>query len=95
MIINKQKLLDNFKNIKNFLNFNFLICYKKLFTKAGIMNNSGCYIILEIILFHIISFFFFFKKQFILLKNKIKKISYEIKLSKKQKYKIKKKIIYK
>ena len=28
MNINKAKLLDNFKNIKNFLNFNFLRCYK-------------------------------------------------------------------
>ena len=31
MKINKLKLLDNFKNIKNFLNFNFLVCYNKLF----------------------------------------------------------------
>ena len=30
MNINKAKILDNFKNIKNFINFNFLICYKKL-----------------------------------------------------------------
>ena len=28
MNINKAKLLDNFKNIKNIANFNFLVCYK-------------------------------------------------------------------
>ena len=43
MNINKEAIFDNFKNIKNFLNFNFLICYKKLFTKKGILNNIGCY----------------------------------------------------
>ena len=45
MSINKEKLLVKFKNIKNQVNFNFLICYKKLFCKKGILNNVGCYII--------------------------------------------------
>ena len=78
MKINKNKLLDNFKNIKNFLNFNFLICYKQLFNKNGIINNIGCYLILSIILFHIISIFVFSLKQFSSLKNKIKKIAAEL-----------------
>ena len=39
MSINKNKLLDNFKNIKNITNFNFLNCHKKLFKKEGILNN--------------------------------------------------------
>ena len=91
MNINKGKLIDNFKNIKNIINFNFLKCYNKLFNKEGISNNIGSYIILVIILFHIITIFIFSIKQFPLLKNKIKTIAYKLKLSKKHKYKIKKK----
>ena len=74
MNINKNKLLKNFKNIKNFINFNFLICYKKLFNKNSYKNNIGCYLILIFILFHIITIFVFILKQFSLLINKIKKI---------------------
>ena len=70
MNINKNKLLENFKNIKNFLNFNFLVCYKKLFNKNGIINNIGCYIILAIIIFHIISIFILSGIQFSSLKKK-------------------------
>ena len=51
MNIDKSKLLKNFKNIKNIVNFDFLKCYKKLFNKEGILNNLGCYLILLIILF--------------------------------------------
>ena len=78
MKINKNKLLDNFKKIKNFINFNFLVCYKKLLNKNGIINNIGCYLILSIIIFHIITIFVFSIKQFSLLKNKITKIASEI-----------------
>ena len=52
MSINKNKLLENFKNIKNIINFEFLKCYKKLFNKEGILNNIGCFILLAIIVFH-------------------------------------------
>ena len=78
MKINKTKLLDNFKDIKNILNFEFLICYKKLFKKEGILNNVGCYLLIAINLFHIISIFIFYNKQFPSLKKIIKKISLEI-----------------
>ena len=74
MKINKSKLLDNFKNIKNFMNFKFLLCYNKLFNKNGIINNIGCYIILIIILFHLITILVFSIKQFSSLKKKIKKV---------------------
>ena len=57
MNINKEKLLENFKDIKNIVNFNFLKCYKKLFTKEGFINNYGGYLTLIIILFHILSIF--------------------------------------
>ena len=78
MIIDKNKLLENFKNIKNIANLNILVCYKKLFTKRGISNNYGCYIIIAIIIFNIMSIFIFYKKQYDELKNKIKKIIFAI-----------------
>jgi len=78
MSINKEKLLDNFKNIKNIVNFDFLICYKKLLKIEGIIYNIGCYILLVIILFHIISIFIFYINQFPSLKKRIQKISIDI-----------------
>ena len=41
MNINKERFFENFINIKNIANFNFLVCYKKLFNKEGILNNIG------------------------------------------------------
>ena len=78
MYNNKEKLIENFKNIKNIVNINFLVCYKKIFNKEGILNNIGCYLILVIILFHIISIFIFSKSSFPLIKKKIDKIIYGI-----------------
>ena len=76
MNINKAKLLENFINIKNIVNFIFLKCYKKLLNKLGILYNIGFYILLAIIIFHIISIFVLTIKQFSSLKNKIKKLSH-------------------
>ena len=78
MNINKTKLLENFKNIKNIINVNFLVCYKKLFTKEGIINNIGSYLILLIIFIHIINAFVFCINQFKLIKNKINNIVFRI-----------------
>ena len=71
MKIDKRKLLENFINIKNFANFNFLLCYKKLFCKKGILNNIGSYVIFAIIFFHIITLIIFYINQFPSLKKKI------------------------
>ena len=46
--------------------------------KEGILNNIGCYILLFIILFHIISIFIFYINQFPSLKKRIQKISIDI-----------------
>ena len=78
MNINKDKLFENFKNIKNFANFNFLVCYKKLFNKKGIKKNIGCYLTLAIIFFHILIIIIFYLKQFLIIKMKIKAISFGI-----------------
>ena len=77
MKINKEKILDNLKNINNLINFKFLICYKKLFTKEGIFKNIGNYIIFSIIIFHIISIFIFSLMQFSSITKKIEKIALE------------------
>ena len=76
--INKDKLFENFKNIKNFLNFNFLVCYKNLLKKEGIIYNIGSYLILAIILFHIITIIFFYIYDFSILKKKIKQLIFGI-----------------
>ena len=75
MTIDKAKLvIENFKDIKNLANFNFLICYQKFFQKENIIYNIGSYLLLVIIIFHIITIFIFYIKQFPLLKKKINNI---------------------
>ena len=74
MKINKNKLLENFKNIKNIINFSFLKCHKKLFNKEGFLNNIGCFILLAIIFLHILTIFIFIINQFSSIINKINTI---------------------
>ena len=74
MKINKDKLFDNFKNIKNIVNFKFLVCYNILFSKKGIIKNFGFYILILIFIFHIIAIFIFIIKHYPLLKKKINNI---------------------
>ena len=78
MKIDKDKLLENFKDIKNIVNFEFLKCYKRLFCKEGIINNYGCYLILIIIFFHILSIFIFCASNFSLIEKKIINIASKI-----------------
>ena len=77
MNINKAKILENFKNFYNYINFKFLVCYKKLFNKKGFINNIGCYLILSIIFFHIFTILIFKIKSFYSIETKIKKIAIE------------------
>ena len=90
MKIDKNKLLDNFKNIKNIINFEFLKCYKKFFNKEGFLNNIGCFILLAIIFFHILSIFIFIISQF---SSIVKKIIDILDLSQLSKYPSGKEII--
>ena len=76
--IDKAQLLKNIKDIKNFANFNFLVCYMKLFDKEGITKNVACYLLLLIIIFHLINTLLFYMKQFLLIKNIIKSIVFGI-----------------
>ena len=74
MKIDKNKLYDNFIDIKNIINIKILKCYDVLFNIKGIIKNIGFYIIGAIILFHIISIIIFYTSQKNLLNNKIKEI---------------------
>ena len=78
MNIDKTKLLNNFINIKNFANFNFMKCYEVLFNKKGIMYNIGFYIIIAIIIFHFISIIIFYYKQYDTINYIIKNIIFGI-----------------
>jgi hypothetical protein len=74
MFINKTKLLENFINIDNFSNLKLLVCYRNLFSKDGILNNIGNFILIFCIIFHLISIFIFYISYI----NKVKKIIKDI-----------------
>ena len=53
MNINKAKILENFKNIKNIINVNFLICYKKFPYLKGLFSMIFIYSV-QLLIFNII-----------------------------------------
>ena len=71
IIINKDKLLNNFIDIKNIININIMKCYYTLFKKQGLIKNLGNYIISIIILIEIFLCIIFKVKGYYNLKNKI------------------------
>ena len=64
IVINKDKLIYNIKNIKNSINLKIMKCYNKLFTKEILKNNIGSYIILSIIIINIVNNILFIKKGY-------------------------------
>ena len=79
MKIDKNKLLDNFKNLKNIANFKLLKCVKVLFSKIGISKNVGFYIFIFFIIFHTIVLILFYNKKLDTLIKKIKYLTFAIK----------------
>ena len=75
MKIDKKKLLDNFVNVKNFMNINILFCYNELFSKKGLLKNYGSYSMIVIIITHIIIIIIICAKSYI---NKLKEIIFQI-----------------
>ena len=75
MNINKFKIFDNMKNIKNLMNFNILVCYKNLLSINSIIYNIGSLIIICIIFFHIINVFLFYINHLKKIKKNIKDIT--------------------
>ena len=73
-IINKEKLLNNFINMKSISNIEVMKCYKKLFSKNGLKDNIGSYILLSIIFIYIVSSFLFSIKGYNIIITKIENI---------------------
>ena len=69
--INKDKLLNNFKDIKRSINIEIIKCYKSVICINGLKNNIGNFTILSIILFYFISAIIFILKGYKNLINKI------------------------
>ena len=69
IINNKEKLINNFPDIKNATNLKILKCYKELFRKEGLKSNIGCYILVFIIFVIIIFLIIFIIKDYKLLFN--------------------------
>ena len=94
MNINTTELFMNFMDVKNIANVVILRCYNVLFSKNGIKNNIGCYMIIPVIILHFINVIIFYKKQLKEIKDKIRDIIFGIKkwyLVKKEKREKKKK----
>ena len=64
VVIDKDKLLENFVDIKNIINLEVMKCYRYLFTKEGILFNIGSYILLFSIFIYIISIIYFISKGY-------------------------------
>ena len=79
---NKEILLNAFSDLKNSINLDIMKCYKKLFTKDGLIKNIGSYILLSIILIHIISIFIFLIKGYKIIYYTIQYIVKNIKINK-------------
>ena len=78
--IDKQKLYDNFINIKNIANIGILSCYKVLFSIKGIKKNIGNYILLLFIIIHFILLILFYTKNFFnIFFKKVKNITFGLK----------------
>ena len=74
IVINRKKLYQNFLDINTIANVDFLLCYKMLFCKKGLLKNIGSYILLFFILLHIVCIIIFYIKSFPKLKKKINHI---------------------
>jgi len=81
MIINKEQLFKNLKDIRNLLNLNILICYQELLSFISfsrIIRNIGSFIIIGVIIIHIISIFIFYIVQLKIIEKITKDITFGI-----------------
>ena len=78
IVINKDILYKKLVFSKYIVNLKIMKCYKALFTKKGLIKNSGSYIILSIILIIIINLILFLVKGYDILISQIKNyVSYK------------------
>jgi len=73
-VINKEKLLNNFIDIKSTTNLLVMKCYGLLFSKKSIFINIGIYIFSIIIIIYIISIVIFYIKGYPLIYHGVKNI---------------------
>ena len=71
----KEKLFNNFLNIKNNMNIKLIKCYHDVFNMKSLLKNYGFYIFIFIYVIFFICFLLFYCKYFISLKNVFNKIS--------------------
>ena len=64
IVVNKNKLFNNFINLEEVTNIYTMKCLKLLFSKNGIINNIGNYVLLSILLLNIILSIYFKFKEF-------------------------------
>ena len=64
IVINKEKLIYNFMNVKKSLNLEIMKCLNNLFSKDCLKNNIGNYIILSILLINIVNNILFICKGY-------------------------------
>ena len=74
--IDKTKLYNSFAEFSTVINFEVMKCYHILFTKNGMLNNIGVYILIPIISLQIIFLIIFYNKDYNDIKNKIYQIIY-------------------
>ena len=70
----KEKLIENFVNIKKSSNIKLMKCFNNVFNKKELLKNYGFFIYIFIYLFFFICFFLFYCKYYLSLKNEIDKI---------------------
>ena len=73
-ILDKKNLLNNFIDLSYSTNIKIIKCYKVVFTKDGLIKNSGSYIILTIILITIVCLIMLLFRDFKILLDIISKI---------------------
>ena len=83
-IVKKDKILNNFINIKSISNIEIIKCYKEIFSNKGLKSNIGSYILLIIIIIFILCCIFFYIKEYKILFDKIKNISKQNHFDKKE-----------
>ena len=74
LTINKDQFLNSFTDIKNILNVYVMKCYKLLFSKKGLNNNIGSYLLLSIIFINILLLVLFIHKGYNKIIEKVKSI---------------------
>ena len=72
IVIDKDKLLECFTDLKSIVNLEVMKCYYTLFTKEGLLYNIGSYILLITIFIYIIAIFVFVPKGYYSLVKSIK-----------------------